>query len=189
MKHQVSTSLLVVAAFVLGVAVTHFLKPAVESTMVMGDQFSESPFGDTPFTDPPFKDSPFKKKDQLQRELDQIFDRYQKSWPLSWNWSEDPFRQMTVPAVGISMREDGDQVQYVLELPGKSVAKVDVSTQDGYVTIVAELTEKSEKPGAISQSTTTINQRFPLPGQVDPDSVAVVHKDGEVVISFRRITA
>ncbi len=140
-------------------------------------------------------DSAFDELDRFNRNMDNIFDDPFASFGRSFGRSFDgPFesrfgsifkRDFTMaPLADIETREDSEHFTYVLDVDGKDVANIDVVTENGYVSISAEVKERT----ANSTSSMSISQRMPLPFGVDPNSTRVLHEDGEVLVRFQKVS-
>ena len=90
----------------------------------------------------------------------------------------------SVASSGVRMDEDDGAVYYRLDVEGKEVANVTVTTEEGYLSVSADLNERS---GSMVSST-SLSQRFPLPGGVDEDSLSVTAESGEVIIRLEKLT-
>ena len=86
-----------------------------------------------------------------------------------------------LPVSAISTREGDDRIYYEMEVGEHSVAKINVTTADGYVTIEVDLSHN--EPGMISQ--TNINQPFPIRANADPASAD--HSYGVLIIPLRKL--
>jgi len=87
---------------------------------------------------------------------------------------------------GTSIQESEDEhsVFYTVKVGDKDSSKVNVSVENGYVSINAEITDKTAN--AYAQS--SMSQSFPVPAGVDPDSARVDQKGDSVVISFDKLS-
>ena len=99
-------------------------------------------------------------------------------------WFGDRFGNRS--AGSITMREDNDYVYYELDLGDEVDGEVDVTVEDGMVTISGRTEARKERSkggmSVQSRSAATFHQRFPLPPGTDPESVYVDHADGKVTI-------
>lgn len=165
----------ILGAFVLGAA-TMWL---VQSHHDAGpdDQFLDDMFGRSFFDR---SHAPFEEMERMQERMDRMFGG-QRHFPDFDRWFDGTFGDF--PLGQIESREDTDAIYYVLDVSGNDVNNLSVTAEDGYVTINAELTSNT---GAMT-STTSINQRFPVPPGVDPESVELLHKDDEILIRFRKV--
>ncbi len=110
-------------------------------------------------------------------------------------WSRPFFGDLTVrrnwvPAFEI--RETKDQVILEAELPGLSKKDIDVSFQDGVLTVSGERQEREE---AENETVHCSEQRygkfvrsFSLPGEVDKDKVEAKYNDGILSITLTKVT-
>jgi HSP20 family molecular chaperone IbpA len=84
----------------------------------------------------------------------------------------------------IQAGEDKNSVFYKLEVGDQDVSNVDVNVQNGYVSISAELSSKSNNGYAQS----SVSESFPVPAGVDPNSAKVKKEGDAVVIRFDKVS-
>lgn len=78
--------------------------------------------------------------------------------------------------------ERSDQIQYRIPLHGQKLENLDVSNNNGQLTVMAELSSDVGN----QRSRSTLRQSFPVPGDVDPASLRVEQTDDAVLIEFDR---
>jgi HSP20 family molecular chaperone IbpA len=84
----------------------------------------------------------------------------------------------------IQQGEDDHSVFYTMTVGDSDVSNVNVSVENGYVSINAELTEKSSN----SYAQSSVSQTFPVPAGVDPDSAKVDREKDAIVIRFDKVS-
>lgn len=86
--------------------------------------------------------------------------------------------------------EDQDHVYLAVDLPGLRKENVEISIDDGVLTISGERKEETPKDSdhyyIRERRITEFERRFRLPDSIDPDNVAAVLKDGVLTITLNR---
>ena len=113
----------------------------------------------------------------MREDMDRMFGR-STVLPDFDRWFDNRFGDF--PAQQISMREDDDHVYYVLDTGDQTVADVSVTTENNQVAITAQLEEVTET----SRRRFSLNQRFPVPANVVPESATVRFENGEIIVEF-----
>jgi len=85
---------------------------------------------------------------------------------------------------GLVAGEDQDSVFYTLDTGGQAVSNVNVTVENGYVSIDAEMSDKSSNTYAHS----SVSQTFPVPAGVNPDSARVDNQGDSIVIRFDKVS-
>lgn len=100
-----------------------------------------------------------------------------------WQASEDFFRPfveaMNAP-MRTNVRETEDAYLFEAELPGFAPEEIDLSVQDGLLTIAAEHKEEEEGKGLSSRS---VRRSFTIDG-IDEDSIAAQYKNGVLSVTL-----
>lgn len=98
----------------------------------------------------------------------------------------DVFERDWVPAVDIF--EKDDEVNLVAELPGLSKEDVDISIENGTLTLSGEKKRESEVEDdnyhRIERAYGRFQRSFSLPAAIDPKKVKAVFKDGVLTINL-----
>lgn len=117
----------------------------------------------------------------LRNEMDHLFDRFFE--PM---WREMPAIGDWEPNVDVS--EDKDAVTVKAELPGVEQKDINVSLQDGMLTIKgekhAEKEEKDKRRHRVERSYGAFFRSMRLPAAVQADKVTATFKDGVVTITL-----
>ncbi len=118
---------------------------------------------------------------QLQRELDRAYEGSEESGSIATaEWA---------PAVDI--KEEGDKFVLHADIPGVKPEDIDVSMEDGVLTIKGEKQSetKTEKEGykRIERTSGSFYRRFSLPDTADAEAITAKSKHGvlEIVIPKR----
>jgi HSP20 family molecular chaperone IbpA len=80
--------------------------------------------------------------------------------------------------------EDDHSVFFKLQVGDQDVSNLNVRVENGYVSINAELSDKSANAFARS----TVSESFPLPAGVNPDSAKINKEKDSVVIRFDKVS-
>ncbi len=83
----------------------------------------------------------------------------------------------------LELKEDDKHVFYELDLDGREVTHVDVSTENGYITIRAELESRS----AHNYASSRLSHTMPVPATADVDTLEIVNEDDHVIIRMEKV--
>ncbi|HSR50171.1 MAG TPA: Hsp20/alpha crystallin family protein [Acidobacteriota bacterium] len=88
------------------------------------------------------------------------------------------------PAVDVS--EDTDALVFTAELPGFAKGDIDISVEDGVLTLSGERTQerKDEEYHRIERSYGRFERSFTLPRNIDPDKISANLKNGLLVLTL-----
>jgi HSP20 family molecular chaperone IbpA len=162
-------------AFLLGLAAMWYYQETNRSDpLALDDSLYQDLFDDRFFER---SRSPFEEMERMREEMDRMFGR-STAMPDFDGWFDRRFGEF--PSQQISMREDDDHVYYVLDTGDQTVADVSVTTENNQVAITAKLEEVTEN----SRRSFSLNQRFPVPANVVPESATVRFEDGEIIVEF-----
>ena len=117
--------------------------------------------------------SPF---DALREQFDQLFERDAESYGL-------------YGAYPVDIREDDNHVYVDAEMPGFTAAQVNVTLEDGVLTIEAQRDEKEQTDGTThlrQRRYSRINRRFTLPNTVDEDKVGAKLEHGVLHLTLTK---
>ena len=115
----------------------------------------------------------------LQRELNRAFDR---AWP-------EEQQQDLVGAYPVDIRETDDQVVVEAELPGFDKKDVDITLENGVLTIQAEREDNGESNGQRhlnERRFTRVARSFTLPQTVDEQNVDARLDNGVLTLSLNK---
>jgi len=100
-------------------------------------------------------------------------------------------RRTWTPAFDI--RETKDQIIFEAELPGMTRKDIDVSLQDGVLTVNGERKEREVTENETVHCTESrygkFVRSFSLPGEVDEDKVEAKYNDGILSIALNKVVA
>ncbi len=119
--------------------------------------------------------SPFREMARMQREMEEMFDRF---FP-GWLWERERERAWA-PAVDMIDRKD--EIVLRADLPGLEQKDIEVTVQDGMVTIRGERKEEKEEKAEdyyyCERSFGAFARTLPLPSGVDAERVTATFKNG-----------
>ena len=128
---------------------------------------------------------PARQLSTLRDEIDRLFES-----PLSWfeNGSQ-PFSSGWAPAIDVY--EDKDSVFVRAELPGMKKDEIDISLQEGVLTLSGERKFEKEYEKAESHRTERFVGRFQrsvtLPAPVEASKVRATYKDGVLAVTLPKL--
>jgi HSP20 family molecular chaperone IbpA len=88
------------------------------------------------------------------------------------------------PGIGTELQQGEDDYSVFYKLQVGNLSNLNVKVENGYVSINAEMSNKSAN--ALARS--TISESFPLPAGVDPDSAKIDKENDAVVIRFSKVS-
>ncbi len=119
---------------------------------------------------------PFRELERMRREMDHLWDSFLEERPPR---KEELMREW-VPSLDLS--ETKDEFLVKAEIPGTDPKNINLSLNDGMLTINGEKKqekeEKDENHHFIERSYGSFTRTIRLPGQVQGDKVRASYKDG-----------
>jgi HSP20 family protein len=115
----------------------------------------------------------------LQRSMNRLLDDFTRGFPgfpATNSWGAN------FPHVELS--ETGTEVKVVAELPGLDQKDVDVSLNDGILTIKGEKARETENPAYTERWHGSFSRAFQVGAGVDPEKVAATFKNGVLTITL-----
>jgi HSP20 family protein len=129
---------------------------------------------------------PFQHLSNLRDEIDRFFQA-----PPAWNEGSQPFMSGWSPALDVY--EDKDNVVVKAELPGMKKEEIDISLQDGVLTLSGERkSEKKNDDGDIHRSERFVGRfqrTLTLHAQVEADKVKATYQDGILTVTLPKAEA
>jgi HSP20 family protein len=117
----------------------------------------------------------------LKRDMDRVFDRF-----FEGGWRDLPALGEWEPKVDLS--ESKDALVVKAEIPGVEQKDIEVSLQDGYLTIKGEKQEEKEQKEkqyhCVERSYGAFARTLRLPATVDASKVTATFKDGVVTVTM-----
>jgi len=112
----------------------------------------------------------------LRRFFEEMFEPFERDWGLPELWSEDRF----VPAIDVT--EDKDSLTLTAEVPGMDKDDLEVSIENGVLTLRGEKKEETRTEDAnyhrVERRYGHFERRIRLPDYVDAEKVDATYKDG-----------
>ncbi|MEX0934247.1 MAG: Hsp20/alpha crystallin family protein [Candidatus Saccharimonadales bacterium] len=124
-------------------------------------------------------DNPFREIEEMQDRLSKVFNEA---------WSSSTQGSLNIPAADVYLGEDEKNLIVETQLPGYSEDDVDISIDNGALSIRAEHSEKStdKKKGRkyiVQESSSSLYRRVGLPKNVDADKIKANFEDGILKIT------
>jgi HSP20 family protein len=117
--------------------------------------------------------SPFRELARLEREMSELFDRFPE-----WPWGE----RARAWAPAVDMVDHKDEIILRADLPGLEEKDIDVTVEDGTLTIRGERKEEKEEKKTdyyyCERSYGAFSRTVMLPTSVEPDKVKATFKKG-----------
>jgi len=115
----------------------------------------------------------------LQREVDSLFDRF-------FDRSGDDQSSSAVWAPQTDLVETDENFQLRLDVPGMSKEDIDISLQNGTLTVSGERTSERTADGEdyvrVERAFGTFHRTFTLPDAVDHENIEAAYEDGVLSI-------
>lgn len=86
--------------------------------------------------------------------------------------------------MGGGVKEDGQFLSYEIDLDGQTPKEVKVEVQGGQVFISGSAETKEESDGSRSVFTSSFQQSFPIPPNVEGEKYKVEKEDGKIIVKF-----
>ena len=128
---------------------------------------------------------------ELHRRMDRLFDEFFEGFGAGLSWPALARREERFalsPSVDVS--ETDDEVRVTADLPGIDEKDLQVTLEDGLLTIRGEKQHESEEKKRnyhlVERSYGTFHRAIPLPAGIDPDQVKASFKKGVLTVSVRK---
>ena len=148
---------------------------------------AQNPFND-PFFNDPFGDDIFKEMIQMQRQMDEMFQRMQQRINQRSARLVHPSMGMYKLAAQSDFTDKGDHYEMVTNIPESKENHIDIRTQNGMITISAKIVheEQQKTNGMISTSKSiqSFQQSTSLPADADEGNIKSEFKNGRLVITI-----
>jgi HSP20 family molecular chaperone IbpA len=178
----------VLAAFALGGAAMwtwqqHRAPAAADNTTVAAVAAPGSIINPQSF---PAMADPFRAMEAMRKQMEAMFAQDDFFDPLGYPGHSGSWfgAQQGGFGSGLEAGEDDHSVFYKLDIGDQDVSDLNVTVENGYVSINARLDKKSSNARAQS----TLSESFPVPSGVDPDSAKVDKENDAIVIRFEKVS-
>lgn len=122
----------------------------------------------------------------LYEDMNNLFNQV---WSRPMLWDQNTARRHWAPAFDI--RETKDQVVFEAALPGLSKKDIDITLQDGVITVSGERKERDVTENETVHCTENrygkFVRSFSLPGEVDEDKVDAKYTNGILTIALNKV--
>ena len=149
---------------------------------------AQNPFND-PFFNDPFGDDIFKEMLQMQKEMDQMFNRMHERMQQRSSGLLSPLGtyKMTVRNQFV---DKGDHYELMTNIPESKENHIDINTNNGVMSVSAKIVQEKENKTntmvSTSRSVRMYQQSMPLPNDADENSIKADYKNGKLVITVSK---
>ncbi len=149
---------------------------------------ASNPFDD-PFFNDPFGDDIFKEMMQMQKEMDQIFQRMHERRQQRSTRLISPLGTYKMANTN-QFTDKGNTYILNTNIPESKENHIDIKTENGVMSITAKIIQKTETKtqGMISQSSSVrmYQQALPLPQDADESAISTSYVNGKLQISIAK---
>ena len=149
---------------------------------------ANDPFND-PFYKDPFGDNIFKEMMQMQKSMDEMFQRMHNRMEQRNNSQIAPLGTYKIQQQNTFV-DKGDHYVFESAIPESKENQIDINTQDGVMSITAKIIEKQENKTSSGYSTSSsmrmYQQSMPLPTDADESTINMAYENGKLVVSVKK---
>ncbi len=149
---------------------------------------ANDPLGDAFFKDP-FGDDIFKEMMQMQQNMDKMFERMHQRMQQRSSRLVSPAATYKI-AQPSQFVDKGKHYEFETDIPENRENQIDISANNGVLSISAKIIEKYENKTANSYSNSSsmrmYQQRIPLPKDANEGSLKADYKNAKLVISIEK---
>jgi HSP20 family protein len=146
---------------------------------------AQNPFSD-PFFNDPFGDDIFKEMMQMQQQMDQMFKRMEQRMHQRSTRLVSPLGTYRLAAQN-QFVDKGDHYELATNIPESKENRIDISTNDGILSITAKIVhEKEEKTHGMvstSRSVQMFQQSVTLPADADEGGIKSRFVNGKLLLT------
>jgi len=147
---------------------------------------ASNPFND-PFFNDPFGDDIFKEMMQMQKEMDNMFERMQERRLQRSSNLISPLGTYKM-AVRSQFTDKGDHYELITNIPESKENHININTENGRMSITAKIVHKEKKKTnsmlSSSSSVRMYQQAVSLPADADESTIKTEYKNGKLIISI-----
>jgi HSP20 family protein len=115
---------------------------------------------------------------------------FNQAWSRPLLWDHNRVQRQWAPAFDI--RETKDQILFEAALPGLNKKDIDITLQDGVITVSGERNEREVTENETVHCTENrygkFVRSFSLPGEVDEDKVDAKYTNGILALALNKVT-
>ncbi len=138
-----------------------------------------------PFFNDPFGDDIFKEMMQMQRDMDQMFERMHQRMQKRTSGLVSPLGTYKM-AVHNQFVDKGDHYELLTGIPESKENHIDINTANGLMSITAKIVEEQKnKTGNVlsqSRSVRMYQQSMSLPKDADESMIKTEYKNGKLIV-------
>lgn len=128
------------------------------------------------------------KSEEIQNEINRIFDHHLRSFVTPWSDMND--QALLEP--DIEVRDTSKAIKVMAELPGMNPEDLEINvSKDGYMTISGEKKHEREEEGEgyyfSERSYGTVQRTIPLPTEIDVDKVTADFDNGVLKVNIPKL--
>jgi len=147
---------------------------------------AQDPFND-PFFNDPFGDDIFKEMMQMQRQMDEMFKQMQQRMHQRSTRLVSPLGTYKLAAQS-QFIDKGDHYELLTNIPESKENHINISTQNGMLSITAKIVHEKEvkQNGMVSTSRSVqmYQQSISLPSDADESGIQTAYKEGKLLITI-----
>ncbi len=161
----------------------------------MADAATELPIRTRDAAAPAVRPGDWRPRDYLQRAVDRLFDDFGRGFPrLRDRWLEvEPFAAGDLSYPTADMTESDGGFEIAVELPGIDEKNVDVTVQDGVITIAGQKREHHEEERRhyylSERRFGSFRRSFRVPDSVDTDRIEAQFQKGLLKVTLPKTAA
>ncbi len=145
-----------------------------------------NPFDD-PFFNDPFGDDIFKEMIQMQKEMDQMFQRMQERRSQRSSRLVSPLGTYKMVA-NQQLEDKGAYYEMLTNIPQSEENHINITTDNGMMSVTAKIVQNHEKNtnGMVSKSSSMrmYQQAVPLPSDADTSAIKTSYAKGKLLITM-----
>jgi HSP20 family protein len=145
-----------------------------------------------PFFSDPFGDDIFQEMMQMQRDMDQMFERMHQRIQKRSSALVSPLGTYKM-AINNQLVDKGDHYELISNIPESKENNININTKNGLMSITAKIVEEQKhKTGNIlgqSHSIRLYQQSISLPQDADENTIKIEYKKGKLIILISKKSA